>query len=244
VTSDEVRAAGRLAGRVFGGVVSQVEQVHQAVAKRAFGPTGPVGLPARAVHDGIAQTVYGGLRGGGSIAGDAAGQVVSMAGREDRQAGSTHSANLALSALNAAIGDRLADDGDPLAIRMAVRDAGRDVGLSPVALASTFPRATPKMAVFVHGLGETEHSWRPGRDAADLVSYGDSLREELGYTPVYLRYNSGRHISDNGRELAGLLGDLTAAWPAPVEELLLVGHSMGGLTIRSACHHGRATSDA
>jgi hypothetical protein len=244
VTSDEVRAAGRLAGRVFGGVVSQVEQVHHAVAERAFGPTWPLGLPARAVHDGIAEAVYGGLRGGGSIAGDAAGQLGSMVGREDRRTGSTRSANLALSALNAAIGDRLADDGDPLAIPMAVRDAGRDVALSPAALAATFPRATPKMAVFVHGLGETEHSWRPGRDSVDQVSYGDALREALGYTPVYLRYNSGRHISDNGRELAGLLGDLTAAWPASVEELLLVGHSMGGLTIRSACHHGRAASEA
>ncbi len=116
MTSDEVRAAGRLAGRVFGGFVSQVEQVHRAVAGRAFGPVGPVGLPVRVVHDGIAQAVYGGIRSGGSIAAASAGQVLSMVGRENDQMGSTRSTNLALSALNAAVGDRLADAGDPLAI--------------------------------------------------------------------------------------------------------------------------------
>jgi pimeloyl-ACP methyl ester carboxylesterase len=242
--SDEVRAAGRLAGQLFGGVVSQVEHVHQAVAKRSFGPTGPLGRPARVVHDGIAQAVYGGLRGGGSIAGACTGQVMSMVAREDRETGPSSSMNVALSALNAAIGDRLADAGDPLAIPMAVREVGRDVVLTRGALAATHPRATPKLVVFVHGLGETEGSWRPGRGAVDQVSYGDALRDELGYTPVYLRYNTGRHISDNGRELAGLLRELTDAWPAPVEELLLIGHSMGGLVIRSACHDGQAAAEA
>jgi hypothetical protein len=244
MTSDEVRAAGRLAGRVFGGVVSQVEQVHRAVATRAFGPTGPLGLPVRAVHDGIAQAVYGGLHRSGSIAGASVGEILANVGREDRRTGSTRSTSLVLSALNAAIGDRLADAGDPLAIRMAVRAGGRDVNVSPAALATTFPRATPKVAVFVHGLGENEHSWESGRDAVDEMSYGDGLRGELDYTPVYLRYNTGRHVSDNGRELAGLLKDLTDAWPAPVDELLLIGHSMGGLAIRSACHQGSAASEA
>lgn len=242
--SDEVQAAGRLAGRVFGAVVTQVEQVHQAVAGRAFGPTGPLGRPARGVHDGIAGAVYESLRGSGSIAGACAGQVMSLIGRDDREAGSTPSVNLALSALNAAIGDRLAEAGDPLAIRMAVRMQGSSVPSSPAALTATFPRATPKVAVFVHGLGENEDSWIAGRGAPDQVSYGDALRDELGYTPVYLRYNTGRHVSDNGLELAGLLRNLTDAWPTPVEELLLVGHSMGGLVIRSACHHGHGAAEA
>ncbi len=83
----------------------------------------------------------------------------------------------------------------------------------------------------VHGLGLSEQSWWR-RDHPDL---GDCLNRELGFTPVYLRYNTGRHISTNGQELAGLLDDLCAAWPVPVESLSLVGHSMGGLVIRSAC---------
>ncbi len=50
--------------------------------------------------------------------------------------------------------------------------------------------------------------------------------------------NTGLHISDNGRRLAELLDRLDGCWPVPVEEILLVGHSMGGLINRSACHYG------
>jgi pimeloyl-ACP methyl ester carboxylesterase len=70
------------------------------------------------------------------------------------------------------------------------------------------------------------------------VPYGFRLQAELGYTPVYLRYNSGLHISENGRELARVLDELVAAWPTEVHELSLIGHSMGGLVARSACHYG------
>jgi pimeloyl-ACP methyl ester carboxylesterase len=61
---------------------------------------------------------------------------------------------------------------------------------------------------------------------------------ELGFTPLYVRYNTGRHISENGRELAELLEELIQAWPVPVDEVVLIGHSMGGLVGRSACHYG------
>jgi pimeloyl-ACP methyl ester carboxylesterase len=72
-------------------------------------------------------------------------------------------------------------------------------------------------------------------------TYGDRLRAELGFTPVYLRYNSGLRISDNGRRLAEMLEEVVDSWPVPVEEIALVGHSMGGLVARSACHYGAAT---
>ena len=142
--------------------------------------------------------------------------------------------------LNAAAGDRLGPGLEPLAIRMAVRAGGRDVGLTADGVAAAFPCATPRLAVFVHGLAETDDSWR--RRAGDSAPYGDRLQAELGYTPVYVRYNTGRHVSDSGHDLADLLGTLEAAWPEPVEEILLAGHSMGGLVIRSACHYGRDAS--
>jgi pimeloyl-ACP methyl ester carboxylesterase len=123
---------------------------------------------------------------------------------------------------------------------MAVRAGGRDVGLTPDEVAAVFPRATPKLAVFVHGLAETDDSWR--RRAGDSAPYGNRLQAEFGYTPVYVRYNSGRHVSDSGHDLADLLHALEAAWPEQVQEILLAGHSMGGLVIRSACHYGREAS--
>jgi pimeloyl-ACP methyl ester carboxylesterase len=101
-------------------------------------------------------------------------------------------------------------------------------------LARAFPQATPRLVVFVHGLMEEEHGWRLGVRQGRL-DYGTRLSQELGFTPVYVRYNSGRHISENGRSLADLLESIVAAWPVEVEQIALVGHSMGGLVSRSAC---------
>jgi len=112
-------------------------------------------------------------------------------------------------------------------------------------LEGAFPQATSKVAVFVHGLGENEESWRLHADRHGVgteSTYGSRLAHDLGYTPVYLRYNSGLHISENGRHLTSLLDNVIAAWPAPVAELTLVGHSMGGLVARSACHYAQQRS--
>jgi pimeloyl-ACP methyl ester carboxylesterase len=130
-----------------------------------------------------------------------------------------------------------------------VRVRGDDVPVVCESLADAFNDATRKVVVFVHGLVETDEAWtvlplRSGSSGERPRPYGSRLRSDLGYTPVYLRYNTGRHISDNGAELSALLERLVAAWPVEVEELVLVGHSMGGLVARSACHHGEADGAA
>jgi pimeloyl-ACP methyl ester carboxylesterase len=239
---EEVRATGRLATRTLADTVSHVEQVHHAVAARAFSFTAPVSLPARVVHDGIATGIYALIRGAGLAAGMAASELVGATGGSGHPAGSTPRSNLALAVLNATLGDDLAAQGSPLAIPMAVRHARADVAPRHDALDVAFPEATSKVAVFVHGLGETEESWRLyARDQrlGTESTYGSRLADDLGYTPVHLRYNTGLHISENGRHLTSLLHDVTAAWPVPITELILVGHSMGGLVARSACHYAQ-----
>ncbi len=68
--------------------------------------------------------------------------------------------------------------------------------------------------------------------------HGERLAADLGYTPLYLHYNSGRHISTNGRELAELLEETIAHWPvADRASSRILGHSLGGLLARSACHY-------
>jgi pimeloyl-ACP methyl ester carboxylesterase len=119
---------------------------------------------------------------------------------------------------------------------MAVRVRGRVVAPDTVA----GPDATGRLALFVHGLFETEFAWRFGGGA----TYGERLARDLGFTPVYVRYNSGRHVSENGRSLADLLAAIVAAWPAGVERIAIVGHSMGGLVARSACHEASERGDA
>jgi pimeloyl-ACP methyl ester carboxylesterase len=242
VTTDEMRAAGRLATRTLADTITQVEQVHRAVAARAFAVTVPMSLPARLLHDGIATCVYAAVRGGALACGVTASEIVALALPSARPAGSTRSSNLALAVLNATLGDELAAQKSPLAIRMALRHVRTDIAPRRDAVEAAFPEAASKVAVFLHGLGETEESWRFHADnqgSGTEYTYGSRLAQDLGYTPVYLRYNSGLHISENGQLLTTLLEDLARAWPVPVAEVILVGHSMGGLVARSACHYAQ-----
>ena len=205
--------------------------------------TGPASFPARIVHDRVATGVYSVIRGAGLVAGLAASELVGVAARSAVPAGSTARGNLAVAVLNAVLGDQLAEEASPLAIGMAVRTARGDVEPHRDALEVAFPEATAKLVVFIHGLGETEESWRLHVDRHGCTD-GSWLTHDLGYTPVYLRYNTGCHISENGRHLAALLDKVVAGWPVPVAELIVVGHSMGGLVARSVCHYGQQTESS
>ena len=135
-----------------------------------------------------------------------------------------------VSAINGVYGDHLLETGNPLAIQMCFRQQGEQVRPDRVdAIAD--PRG--KVLLFVHGLCLNDGHW-----TRDGVNRGDSLARQLGYTPLYLRYNTGLPIASNGRELAQKLENLLRDWPQPVTELAIVGHSMGGLIARSACHYG------
>src|SRR5262249_14992739 len=89
-----------------------------------------------------------------------------------------------------------------------------------------------RVAVLVHGLMCTESVWR----FPDGTDYGTRLAADLGFTPLYVRYNSGRSIADSGASLARLLTALVEAYPCPIEEIAFIGDNMGGLVVRSACH--------
>jgi hypothetical protein len=141
-----------------------------------------------------------------------------------------------LAVLNGAIGDYLARTGNGLATEMAVlARVGDDAPLSldRASVAGALgDRATPRLAVFVHGLMCTETIW----EMPDGTDYGTRLAQDAGYTPLYLRYNSGLAIADNGARLAVTLDALVEAYPTPIEEIVPIGYSMGGLVVRSSCH--------
>jgi pimeloyl-ACP methyl ester carboxylesterase len=212
----EVKAAGELAGTAVGGLATFIQEAHGGIAARPFSILGTFAAPVRVVHDGVSRAAYGTIS-RALAAGPRA--LTRITPGNGIPAADTLRGSMALGALNGAIGDRLARDDSPLALDMRFR-------------AFSGP-ATPQLAVFVHGLCETDEAWNIRKP-----SYGSRLHAELGYTPLYLRYNTGLHISDNGRRLAELLDEVVRDWPVPVEEIALVGHSMGGLVARSACHHG------
>lgn len=230
-----------LDGLDAGGAIA--EQTHAAIAKRSFDAVGPGAEPVRVMHDGIAAAVHRGVRGALRAATHHGGTALARRSNPAAAALTSRPAGaFAVGALNGLYGDHLARQASPLALAMTLHRDGAAVPATPAGLAAAFPDATGRVVVFVHGLGETEASWRlpRRRAAAPRVPFGERLEQELGFSALYLRFNSGLHISDNGRELAVLLDALTAHWPVAVDELVLVGHSMGGLVARSACHYAQA----
>ena len=245
--AEEIDGLGRLARLTLRGGVDRVHEVHQGIAGRAFRAVGPVGRPVQVAHDAISGLTYAAVRLGLGAGARAAGGLAALrAGGGDLDA--DRPGRVALAIVNGAHGDLLQREAPALALEMTVRVAGRAVPLQTAALRAAFGEESGRLAVFLHGLTETEYAWayRAERHHGDrAVTYGSQLRRDLGLTPVYLRYNTGLHISDNGRALDALLGDLVAAWPVPVQDVVLIGHSMGGLVARSALHQaGGGTVEA
>ena len=138
-----------------------------------------------------------------------------------------------LAALNGVLGDYLEASDNPLAITMSLRRNGIALPGDRAQLAAAIPQAGGKLVVLLHGLCMNDLQWKRKRH-----DHGAALARDLGYTPVYLHYNSGLHVSTNGRAFAERLEELVRLWPVPLTELVLIGHSMGGLVARSAFHYG------
>ncbi len=126
-------------------------------------------------------------------------------------------------ALNGLLGHELHDMDSPLAVDLVVEP---------------FPEqpARGHLVVLVHGLMATEDVWAYKGDPG--TTYGTLLAHALDGTALFVRYNTGRRIGDNGTDLAAALEEVVDGWPVPVTGITLVGHSMGGLVVRSAAHHG------
>jgi len=182
---------------------------------------------------GIPGLVYRSIFGVTRLVGFGLDTAFALGTRHAGKAPSSQRRDALLAVLNGVVGDHLAATDNPLAIAMGFRLDGRRLKLNRRALAAAFAPAGRRLVVLLHGLCRDDRGWqREGHD------HGASLARDLGYTPVYLHYNSGRHVSTNGREFSGLMDRLIREWPEPVEELVVVAHSMGGLVARSACHYG------
>lgn len=134
--------------------------------------------------------------------------------------------------LNGAVGDYLHRTRNGLATPMSLVHEGQPLRVIRRALLETYPRATGRIAIFVHGLMSTEGVWQ----MSNGETYGSLLAHEFGFTPLFVRYNTGLHISYNGEAFDVLLDRIMDEYPVPIEEILLIGHSMGGLVLRSAMH--------
>lgn len=239
-TAAGVRGAARLATEATTGIVDLVEAVHAGIARVPVIAAPPADGRTRGITGFVYRSVRGVARqlGGGLDA--LLGLLAATAPAADAHPPAPAREAL-LAALNGVLGDHLEASGNPLAIPMTLRHDDRPLPLDAAALRRQLPQAGSSVALLVHGLCMNERAWRRDANHPDGAGGGD-LEARLadgGFTPLALRYNSGRAIARNGAELAAQLESLTAAWPLPLARLVIVGHSMGGLVARSALHQAR-----
>jgi pimeloyl-ACP methyl ester carboxylesterase len=238
----DVCAIGDALAEGLDGTTRKVEEMNHAVARRSFAVAGPARAVPQAIYDRVTPRVYSTLRavGPAAIRSGALG-IGSTIDPEAERFGAGRRGKAVLSAVNGLMGDALARRGNGLALPMTLRSEGAEVRPTEAGLAAAFPEVTDRIAVFVHGFGESDDSWRWYSQAhwgAAGLSYGELLARELGYVPLDLHYNSGRPLGSNATELSALLEDLTTHWPGWLGEIVLVGHSAGAGVAHGALRHG------
>ncbi|MGB5331754.1 MAG: hypothetical protein WBN05_04360 [Woeseiaceae bacterium] len=234
----DLRGVTRMTIDATNTIAEVVEKMHRTIQLRPA----PLGVTSADRTRGISGFVYRCVRGGIGLVGKAV--DVGLASVTPLLPAGESSPNFDAyrSAVNGVYGDYLLRTQNPLAIDMSVRYRGHRLDLhDPMRVLE--PQgdvaSAGKVVVLVHGLCMNDRQWnRNGHD------HGAALADEQGYVPLYLRYNSGLHIVSNGHLFAEMLETLVENWPVPLDEIVIIGHSMGGLVARSACHHGRQAGHA
>ena len=243
----DLRPLAQLAVQSTAGIADVVEGVHQSVwstlghpgtsdppqAEQAGQTRGITGLVYRSIQ-GVTQAV-------GKTMDVALARLTPLFQLVDGKPADTPERVAVLAALNGVMGDRLAATSSPLATCMVFYAQGRLLNLQKP-LQKQLPVLVPsgKLVLVIHGLCMNDLQWQTVHQGQP-VNHGQQLATALNATPVYLRYNSGKHVSENGHELAALLAQLLQNWPQAVTELTVLVHSMGGLVVRSALHSATGT---
>lgn len=224
----DLRGYSRLAVDAAIGLTSLVETMHHNILRTP----GILGKSTHEPTNGITGFVYKSIRGVARVVGSGIDAVLARFVPLFDSGVPSPEREAVVAALNGVLGDHLQHSANPLAIPMQFRRDGQALKLTRKALAAAIPGATGKVVLLVHGLCVSDLQWR--RNGHD---HGAALATDAGYTPVYLHYNSGLHVSTNGRAFADRIEALLHAWPVRVDELVILGYSMGGLVARSACHY-------
>jgi hypothetical protein len=215
--SGHLRGLGRLAVEATLGVTELVETLHRTIS---VAPA-PLGTPPEGPARGTAGFVYGRVRGVTRLVGSGVDVALAKLAPLLGELKPSPRRDALLAALNGVLGDYLEATGNPLAIPMGLRPSREEM-----------PETGGGLVLLVHGLCVNDAVWN--RDGHD---HGAALQRDLGLTSVYLRYNTGRHVSTNGRDLSRLLETFLSGGPVPPPRLVIVAHSMGGLVTRSALHY-------
>ncbi len=223
----DLRGINRLTTDAIVGVADLVEAVHANVLDLP----GVLGRSTSRQTRGIPGFVYRSVRGVARLVGGGVDAALARLAPALAKVDAPPQREALLAALNGVLGDHLAASGNPLAIDMQLRVDGQALIPKRSALAAALPDANGNLLIMVHGLCMNDRQWRRGGH-----DHGTALAQTLGRTRLDLHYNTGLRIPHNGRAFADALEKVLRAWPVPVESIVVVGHSMGGLVARSACH--------
>ena len=236
--ASDLLGVAQLATQATMGVTQIVEGVHQSV----WSTLGVPGGPAPGQTGGLTGLVYRSIAGTTRLVGRGAelalsrlqpvleATVADKPGTPEREA--------VLAALNGVMGDWLEKSGSSLATPMTLRWNGAPLELGQALRVSAAKR---NVVLLIHGLCMNDLQWRTSH-VGEVVDHGQNLATALDATPLYLRYNTGLHVSQNGHLLAQQLEQMLSCWPMGPPELTVVAHSMGGLLIRSAVNDAMARS--
>lgn len=227
LTYDDISAITRLACDAIIGATDVVEAMHNTIASRA----GTVRVQEYHRKLASAALVYWGIRSAASLIGTQVDSFCSKQLRLPNPQVPLPKRESLIATLNGVFGDHLAATDNPFAIKMQFRKSG--LPIDPSNLADSLEPACEKVVIMVHGSCMSDLQWQRNNH-----SYGDDLARDLGLHPIYLHYNSGLHVSTNGRRFAALLESFAQRLP-DTTKLYVVAHSMGGLVTRSACHYAR-----
>ena len=245
VAPDSQTIAAHRAGTAVRGVTGAIRDTHGAVATKMFASArrsvGPVVAPVEFVHDHIARAAYGAsavaLEGVAEVVGATAIKAAEAGRMSKFGRGTTRRAGGVLAFVHGFNGDKMVSGRVPLSSPMNLRRSGERVPATPEGLARAYPDAAPQIVIFVHGFVGTEQMWKRHAHRDDdgrRLSYGRRLEAHGDWSSLFVRYNTGLRIKSNGLELALLIEQAVDNWPVPVERVVLVGHSMGGLVASSA----------
>ncbi len=230
--STDLRGLAKLATQATVNVTKIAEGVTQSVWSTLGAPSGKDKDQTR----GITGLVYKSIQGVAQLVGKGTESLLTslqpLLNKIDKEPQESAPREAVLAALNGVMGDRLVESDNPLATPMTLRFKNEALNWEAMPAKALL---TGKVLIVVHGLCMNDLQWTVQVDEK-TVNHAETLATKLGYTPVYVRYNTGLHTSQNGQTLSNQLELLSALWPVPLTEISVLVHSMGGLVTRSAVY--------